>query len=132
MCPNYFHHVCNGKEGGEDASSNRCSFCVQKVKSVFVNELDKAGCDEKEKEIVELDKEDAEPTSIGKIFLWYLYFAESMRRRCQRMISRKILSLLSCLYVTMEIVLVEGGEWVGGIVTAVEGDTVKVTNKNYL
>ena len=36
------------------------------------------------------------------------------------------------LSVTMEIVLVEGGEWVGGIVTAVEGDTVKVTNKNYL
>ena len=60
LCPNYFHHVCNGKEGSEDASSNRCSFCVQKVKPVFANESDKAGCDGKDKEVVELDKDDAE------------------------------------------------------------------------
>jgi len=60
LCPNYFHHVCNGKEGSEDASSNRCSFCVQKVMPVFLSELDKAGCDEKDKEIVEIDKDDAE------------------------------------------------------------------------
>ena len=29
----------------------------------------------------------------------------------------------------MEVVLVEGGEWVGGMVTGVDGDTVKVTSQ---
>ena len=29
----------------------------------------------------------------------------------------------------MEVVLVEGGDWVGGMVTGVDGDTVKVTSQ---
>ena len=56
-CANYFHHVCNGKDGHEDVGSSRCSFCIKKIKPVYEKDL-RGDCEEKE--IVDLDQEDAE------------------------------------------------------------------------
>ena len=59
-CQNLFHHLCNGKDGFEDAGSSRCSFYVKKAAGpAFASDLSK---DDKEKdgEVVDLDKEEAE------------------------------------------------------------------------
>ena len=59
-CQNLFHHLCNGKDGFEDAGSSRCSFCVKKaVIPAFTSDLSKED-KEKDGEVVDLDKEDEE------------------------------------------------------------------------
>ena len=59
-CQNLFHHLCNGKEGYEDAGLSRCSFCVKKAAvPAFTSDLPK-GDEEKDGEVVDLDKEEEE------------------------------------------------------------------------
>ena len=59
-CANYFHHVCNGKDGHEDVGSSRCSFCIKKIKPVFEKDLG-GECEGKDSsEVVDLEQEDAE------------------------------------------------------------------------